>query len=123
MLSTLSTIFTDAGYAPVQPAHLFPAEALLDLYGEDIRARAYLVQDPVAGELFLRPDFTVPVAQLHMAQGLSPARYAYDGPVWRRQDPTADRPTEYLQSGIELIGGLDPAAEEAEVFALIRDAV
>lgn len=113
--------FADAGAARVELDTLQPADVMLDLYGEDIRARAYLVQDPVAGELFLRPDFTVPVARLHMEQGLSPARYFYDGLVWRRQEPDVDRPTEYLQAGIELIGGSDQAAEEAEVFSLIRE--
>ncbi len=115
--------FAAAGAARVELETLQPADVMLDLYGEDIRARAYLVQDPLAGELFLRPDFTVPVARLHMEQGLSPARYFYDGLVWRRQGPDADRPTEYLQAGIELIGGADPAGEEAEVFSLIRSAL
>lgn len=113
--------FAAVGAARVELDTLQPADVMLDLYGEDIRARAYLVQDPVAGELFLRPDFTVPVARLHMEQGLSPARYFYDGLVWRRQELDVDRPTEYLQAGIEMIGGADPAAEEAEVFSLIRE--
>jgi len=113
--------FASVGAARVELDTLQPADVMLDLYGEDIRARAYLVQDPVAGELFLRPDFTVPVARLHMEQGLSPARYFYDGLVWRRQEPDVDRPTEYMQAGIEMIGGADPAAEEAEVFSLIRE--
>ncbi|MEM7236549.1 MAG: ATP phosphoribosyltransferase regulatory subunit, partial [Pseudomonadota bacterium] len=70
MLSTLSTLFSDAGFEPVKPAHLFPAETLLDLYGEDIRARAFLFPDPVQGdELCLRPDFTVPVAMAHGHSG------------------------------------------------------
>ena len=120
MRADIAATFAAAGAARVEPDTLQPADVMLDLYGEDIRARAYLVQDPVAGELFLRPDFTVPVARLHMEQGLSPARYHYDGLVWRRQEAGVDRPTEYLQAGIELIGGLDPAAEEAEVFSLIR---
>ncbi len=117
----IAATFAAVGAARVELDTLLPADVILDLYGEDIRARAYLVQDPVAGELFLRPDFTVPVARLHMEQGLSPARYFYDGLVWRRQEPDADRPTEYLQAGIELIGGSDQAAEEAEVFSLIRE--
>ncbi len=115
--------FTDAGAARVEPETLQPADLMLDLYGEDIRARAFLVHDPVEGELVLRPDFTVPVARLHMVSGADPSRYAYEGLVWRRQAPGSARPTEYLQAGVELIGGADPAADEAEVFALIRDAL
>lgn len=115
----IAATFAAAGAARVELDTLQPADVMLDLYGEDIHARAYMVQDPVAGKLFLRPDFTVPVARLHLEQGLSPARYFYDGLVWRRQEPDVDRPTEYLQAGIELIGGSDQAAEEAEVFSLI----
>ncbi|WP_340108204.1 ATP phosphoribosyltransferase regulatory subunit [Pikeienuella sp. HZG-20] len=113
----------DAGAARVEPETLQPADLLLDLYGEDIRARAFIVHDPTAGELALRPDFTVPVARLHMEGHAAPARYAYEGLVWRRQPPGADRPSEYLQAGIEVIGGADPAAEEAEVYTLIAAAL
>lgn len=115
-------LFAKAGAQRVEPETLQPAELLLDLYGEDIRGRAFVVHDPAAGELCLRPDFTVPVARVHMEEGADPARYAYEGLVWRRQDPGSDRPTEYLQAGIELIGG-DAAADDAEIFTLIREAL
>jgi ATP phosphoribosyltransferase regulatory subunit len=126
-LSTLraeiAKLFVSAGAVMVEPETLQPADVMLDVYGEDIRARAYLVQDPAAGELCLRPDFTVPVARVHMQGGADPARYAYQGLVWRRQYPGSQRPNEYLQAGIELIGGADPAKDDAEVFALIREAL
>jgi ATP phosphoribosyltransferase regulatory subunit len=47
------------------PLMLQPADTLLDLYGEDIRARAYTTDDPDRGEMMLRPDFTVPVVEMH----------------------------------------------------------
>lgn len=112
--------FAAAGASAVEPAALQPADLLLDLYGEDIRARAYVTQDPVGGELMLRPDFTVPVVRMHIAHGVEPARYAYCGPVWRQQEPGSSRPNEYLQAGFELFGAPDPAAADAEVFALFR---
>lgn len=115
--------FAAAGAEFVEPETLIPADLLLDLYGEDIRARAFIVSDPARGELALRPDFTAPVARLHMEAGADPARYAYEGLVWRRQPPGADRPSEYLQAGIELIGGANRAAEDAEAFALIEAAL
>ena len=107
------------GAALVEPAALLPADVLIDLYGEDLRARAYTTHDPVLGEQMLRPDFTVPVVQMHMAVGNEPARYCYAGPVWRKQEPGSDRPTEYLQTGYEVFDGADVAAADAEVFALI----
>ncbi len=116
-------LFTGAGASVIEPEALLQADVLIDLYGEDLRARAYTTHDPVLGEQMLRPDFTVPVVQLHMQIGNEPARYAYGGPVWRRQQPGTDRPTEYLQTGFELFDGADVAQADAEVFALISQAV
>lgn len=111
--------FLAAGAVEVTPDILQPAEALLDLYGEDIRARAYVTADPLRGEMMLRPDFTVPVVQEHMANGAEPARYAYAGEVFRRQDHRGPaRSNEYFQAGFEIFDRADPEAADAEVFAL-----
>ncbi|CAN1496867.1 HisZ ATP phosphoribosyltransferase involved in histidine biosynthesis [Paracoccaceae bacterium] len=110
-----------AGAVPVETDLLQPAETLLDLYGEDIRARAYVTQDPVRGEMMLRPDFTVPVVQAHMAHGAEPARYAYMGEVFRKQDRGSGRASEYLQVGYEVFDRQAPEAADAEVFALFRN--
>ncbi|MBC7479304.1 MAG: ATP phosphoribosyltransferase regulatory subunit, partial [Pseudorhodobacter sp.] len=50
----LYAAFLSAGALPVDADILLPAETLLDLYGEDIRARAYVTTDPVLGEMMLR---------------------------------------------------------------------
>jgi ATP phosphoribosyltransferase regulatory subunit len=71
----------------------------------------------------LRPDFTVPIVRLHMEGSPEPARYAYAGPVWRRQEPGSGRPTEYLQAGVELFDGSDPAEADAEIFSLLAETV
>lgn len=119
----LSAHFRAAGAVAVSADVLQPADALLDLYGEDIRARAFVTRDPVAGELMLRPDFTVPVVQAHMIGGAEPARYTYEGPVFRKQDQAGGRAREYLQVGVEMFDRADPAECDAEVFALIASAV
>ena len=106
-----------AGAAPVEADILLPADILLDLYGEDIRARAYTTADPLNGEMMLRPDFTVPVVQAHMKGGADPARYAYMGEVFRRQEHLDGRAREYMQVGYEVFDRDAPQAD-AEVFAL-----
>ncbi len=114
--------FAAMGAMPVETDVMQPAGPLLDLYGEDIRARAFTILDPGAGPdggRMLRPDFTVPVVQMHMAGGADPARYAYAGEVFRRQPDAPGRSAEYIQAGYELFDGTDPAAADAEVFALI----
>ena len=114
--ATLLAQMQTAGAQPVAADILQPAETLLDLYGEDIRARAYVTHDPALGEMMLRPDFTVPVVQAHMREGAEPARYCYAGPVFRKQ--SSARAREYLQVGYELFARNDPARADAEVFAL-----
>ncbi len=113
-------VFQAAGAEVVTPGILQPAGTLLDLYGEDIRARAFVTHDLYEGEMMLRPDFTVPVVQMHLENGVEPARYAYAGPVFRQQPDTA-RPREYTQVGFELFERTDPAAADAEVFALFSN--
>lgn len=110
--------FASAGAAPVEADILQPADTLLDLYGEDIRARAYVTADPLRGEMMLRPDFTVPVVQMHMKDGAEPARYCYLGEVFRKQEHRGPRAAEYLQVGYEVFERDDPVAADAEVFAL-----
>ena len=121
MAARLRARFEAAGAVPVECAVLQPAEMLLDLYGEDIRTRAYVAPDPVRGEVMLRPDFTVPVVQMHMAEGAEPARYTYSGEVFRRQEEHPERASEYLQVGFEVFDRVDPAASDAEVFGLFAE--
>ena len=114
----LLAFFEAAGATPVEADILQPADTLLDLYGEDIRARAYVTSDPLRGEQMLRPDFTVPVVQMHMAEGAEPARYTYAGEVFRRQEEDTARSSEYFQVGYEVFDRENPAAADAEVFAM-----
>ena len=67
----------------------------------------------------LRPDFTLPVVQMHMNEGAEPARYTYSGEVFRRQEHDPDRANEYIQVGYEVFDRDDPAGADAEVFSLI----
>ncbi|MEI4194610.1 ATP phosphoribosyltransferase regulatory subunit [Roseovarius sp. E0-M6] len=113
--------FEGLGAQPVETTVLQPAGTLLDLYGEDIRARAYVTSDALRGEQMLRPDFTVPVVQMHMEHGAEPARYTYTGEVFRRQEDDPDRANEYIQVGYEVFARDDPAQADAEVFASIHD--
>ncbi len=119
----LSALFEAAGAVPVEADLMQPAEVLLDLYGEDIRGRAYVTHDPVRGELMLRPDFTVPVVQMHMSDGAEPARYTYQGDVFRMQQAGTGRACEYLQVGYELFEREDSAAADAEVFSIFNQAL
>lgn len=115
----LRRLFEAEGAVLVQADILQPAETLLDIYGEDIRARAYVTSDPLRGEMMLRPDFTVPIVQMHMAGGVDPARYCYSGEVFRKQELDETRPVEFVQVGYEVFASTGEAQAEAEVFAVM----
>lgn len=119
----IRALFEAEGAQVVETDLLQPADTLLDLYGEDIRARAYVTHDGVRGELMLRPDFTVPVVQWHMETMAEPARYTYSGKVFRMQQAGSTRPTEFVQVGYEVFDGQEPEKADAEVFALIAKAL
>lgn len=119
----ISDVFVAAGAMPVETDILLPADVLLDLYGEDIRGRAYVTGDPLRGEMMLRPDFTLPVVQMHMVSRADPARYTYAGPVFRKQEYDEARANEFLQVGFEVFDGRNPAQADADVFAAIAGAL
>jgi ATP phosphoribosyltransferase regulatory subunit len=106
-----------AGYGRITPPVLQPAEPFLDLSGEDIRRRMYLVNDPSGAELCLRPDLTIPVARDYLASPAAGgvARFCYLGPVFRHRGAGAG---EFLQAGLESFGRADKAAADAEILTL-----
>ena len=123
MARALRDQFEALGGQVVEADVLQSAETLLDLYGEDIRARAYLTGDHLHGEMVMRPDFTVPVVQMHMETYADPARYTYAGKVFRKQETDVSRANEFMQVGYEVFDGQNPAAADAEVFAAIANAL
>lgn len=119
----LRDLFEAQGAEPFETGILQPADVLLDLYGEDIRARAYVTADPLRGEMMLRPDFTVPVVRAHMDSGQSAGRYCYAGKIFRKQEEDPARPVEYLQAGFELFDDGDAAEADAEAFTTVAKAL
>jgi ATP phosphoribosyltransferase regulatory subunit len=109
--------YVRAGYTPIDPPVLQPAEPFLDLSGEDIRRRMFLTSDPLGRELCLRPDLTIPVsrAYLESAAAGKAAGFCYHGTVFRHREGL---PAEFTQAGIESFGRQDKAAADAEMLAL-----
>ena len=52
----IMAIFARAGFEPIAPPVIQPADVFLDVIGEDLRARTYVFTDPDGAELCLRPD-------------------------------------------------------------------
>ena len=122
-LRRLSDLFELDGALTVEIPSLVDSEALLDLYGEELNSRTYIVEDPVRGNLMLRPDFTVPIVQMHLDRGSEAEKYCYAGKVWRKQDQFSLRQTEYWQAGFEHFGGKNVPADDVAAFSLIWKAL
>lgn len=148
----IMAIFARAGFEPIAPPVIQPADVFLDVIGEDLRARTYVFTDPDGAELCLRPDLTIPACRHYLAmQGAAaaentgsalstrrmhsghpkaqstgaPLRVAYNGVVFRYQPDGGSlaRPREFRQAGIESFAAANPAKAEAEILALSVESV
>lgn len=98
---------------------LQPLNLLLDLAGEAMRARLFVVQAEGGSESCLRPDFTVAIARQHIEGGRAAGLYWYEGSAFRASSG-ADRPEEFVQIGLEMFspGGGRVEAADAEIAGL-----
>lgn len=99
----------------LEPPVLQPAALYLELAGEDLRRRAFLVVDDAQGDLCLRPDMTAPAVREAFALPVTPPLIAYEGLVFRQQEAGGGQ-NEFVQIGAEWIGAMDVEAE-ADVIA------
>ena len=117
-------VFAKRGYSRIESSVLQPAEIFLDRAGEEIRRRTFVLTDPAGQELCLRPDLTIPVCRAHLqSHGKYPARLCYNGLVFRHQPAEPERPTQFYQAGVELLGLEDRAAAETEILTLTVEAL
>lgn len=107
-----------AGAALTDAPVLQPLGLLLDLTGEAMRSRLFVVSGDGGEEACLRPDFTVAVARQHFENGGQPARRRYEGKAFRVAPRGSDRAEEFLQLGVEAFEAGDPVAADAEIAAL-----
>ena len=112
-----------AGATATDAPVLQPLGLLLDLTGEAMRARLFVVSGDNGEEAALRPDFTVAVARQHFsngggANGEKFGRYRYEGKAFRVAPRGSDRAEEFLQIGVEAFEAGDPVAADAEIAAL-----
>jgi ATP phosphoribosyltransferase regulatory subunit len=108
-----------AGAEPADAPILQPLNLLLDLAGEAMRARLFIVQAEGGSEACLRPDFTVAIARAHIDHGAPAGRYLYEGAAFRAS-AGSDEPEEFLQLGLEVFepAGGASASADAEMAAL-----
>jgi ATP phosphoribosyltransferase regulatory subunit len=112
-------VFGSHGYDRAEPSVLQPADIFLDRSGEEIRRRTFAFTDPAGNELCLRPDLTIPICRMVVEEVRAmPTRLCYNGLAFRHQPAEPERPTQFYQAGVELLGHEDRAAAEIEILTL-----
>lgn len=103
----------------VTPPLLLPAGPFFDLAGEEFGRNLLLTTANNGIEYCLRPDFTLPIAQAYLDDGLAgvPAAYTYLGTIFRQQNGF---PVEHEQAGLELLGQPDAGAALDQVLTFAR---
>jgi ATP phosphoribosyltransferase regulatory subunit len=117
-LDAIRAPFLARGAESIDVPVMQPLGMLLDLAGEAMRARLFVVQADGIDEACLRPDFTIPVASAHLKSGKVSGRYLYEGKAFQVAPPGSDRAEEFLQVGLEILGEGGSRASDGEALAL-----
>jgi ATP phosphoribosyltransferase regulatory subunit len=96
---------------------LQPLGLLLDVAGETLRERLFVVQGD-GPEACLRADFTLSALNAHLASGRPSGRYFYSGHAFSVAPRGAERAEEYSQIGVEAFETGDAAIADAEMAGL-----
>ena len=118
VMAAVRAPFAALGALRIDVPVMQPLGLLLDLAGEAMRARLFVLQGEAGAETCLRADFTIPVVREHIAAGSPERRYVYEGTAFRVTPRGSDHPEEFLQIGLEAFGGGQNPGADAEVAAL-----
>ncbi|MEO0465943.1 MAG: ATP phosphoribosyltransferase regulatory subunit [Pseudomonadota bacterium] len=123
---TAITAFEPLGGELVDPPSLMPASRPLDVSGEAVRARLCVFSNASGNETALRPDLTLPVAELESARrkdgSTDETTYRYSARAFRL--PTSpDQTMEFVQVGFERFGAESTPASDADAFGAVMDAI
>jgi ATP phosphoribosyltransferase regulatory subunit len=119
--ANLESLVEAQGATRATPPLLLSADPYFDLAGEEFGRRLLLTTDTTGTEYCLRPDFTLPIVQAYIADGVGrPAAFSYMGPIFRQRD---SGPAEFDQAGIELLAQPDGDIALDQVLTFARAAL
>lgn len=118
ILARIRAPLLEAGAEVLDAPTVQPLGQLLDLAGETLRERLFIIQGEGGEEACLRPDFTIAAARAFVAAGAPSARYFYEGHAFRVAPRGASRAEEFLQLGLEVFEPGDPAIQDADTAAI-----
>jgi ATP phosphoribosyltransferase regulatory subunit len=117
VLAAIRAPFLETPAEPLDAPMLQPLGQLLDLAGETLRERLFVVQGD-GPEACLRPDFTLPALLAHIASGRPRGRYLYSGDAFLVAPRGTTRAEAFPQIGVEAFEPGDAAEADAAMAAL-----
>ncbi|OHD19549.1 MAG: histidine--tRNA ligase [Spirochaetes bacterium GWD1_61_31] len=123
--ATLATTFGLFGFVPIDTPILEYAEILLGKSGGETEKQVYHFKDNGGREVAMRFDLTVPFARFmaeHSHELYLPFKRYHIAKVWRGENTQRGRYREFVQADFDTVG-VDSAAADFEIIALIRQAM
>ncbi|MEM4725020.1 MAG: histidine--tRNA ligase [Candidatus Hadarchaeum sp.] len=120
VMRRMDDVFRRYGYEEIETPIFEHLELFTKKSGSSVVSQLYAFKDKSSRDLALRPEITAPVARVYIQRLRSrpkPVKLYYFGSCFRYEEPQSKRWRQFLQSGAEIIGTDDPAAD-AEVAAL-----
>lgn len=118
VLAAIEAPFREQPAVALDAPVLQPLGLLLDLAGETLRERLFIVQADGGAEMCLRTDFTLAALHAHLNSGRPSGRYAYFGHAFRVAPRGSERAEEFPQIGVEAFEPGDETLADAEMAAL-----
>jgi len=120
VMRRMEEIFKRYGYEEIETPMFEHLELFTKKSGSNVINQLYAFKDKSSRDLVLRPELTAPVVRFYIQKLRSnpkPVKLFYFGSCFRYEEPQAKRWRQFLQSGVEMIGTANPAAD-AEVASL-----
>jgi len=126
IMSLLATNLHNFGYELVEPPVIEFENSLFTGAGRELKNKTFRLMDPVSHKMMgVRSDLTTQVARIastRLKKSAKPLRLSYGGDVFRVKGEGLYMERQLTQSGIELVG-MDNAAADAEVILVIVTAL
>lgn len=117
-LAAIAAPFEGLDAIPLDPPMVQPLALVLDLAGEALRERLFIVQSEGSAEFCLRPDFTLAAIEALIESGRGEGAFTYQGSAFRAAPRGESRSEQFLQIGLERFGPGEAPRDDAAMAAL-----